>query len=90
MSLKLKSSARTNKRYLLIRARREDIEKSLLEYTGILGLSNSNLTFVEDNKEKVIISIDRKSLNDVLAGFEIYKIKIEVLRVSGTIKGLSK
>jgi RNase P/RNase MRP subunit POP5 len=43
-----------------------------------------------EKQDSVIISINREMLNQVKASFLISPEKIEVLRVSGTIKGLGK
>lgn len=87
--LKLKASARDNRRYLLIEDEsKEKIERAILDYVGILGLAKSAYIFVRTEKRKTIGSCLRESLNSVLASLAFAGIK--VLRVSGTIKGLSK
>ena len=88
MKLKLKPSARINRRYLLLKAKnKETIEKVILEYIGILGWAKAAPFFVLEGNE-IVLAIERKSLSDVRAAFEMTKEDIKVVRVSGTIKGL--
>ena len=90
MKLKLKPSARIKRRYLLIEAKSKDeIEKTILDYIGILGWADAAPQFVESEKN-FILAIERKSLTNVRASFELSLAKIKVLRVSGTLKGLEK
>lgn len=81
-------SHREKKRYLLLEGKdlKKNVEKAILEYTGTLGMSKCGLSFVKNN----IICINRESINLVRASFAIFPEKISVLKVSGTIKGLSK
>ena len=90
MTLKLKPSARINRRYLLIEGSKEDIEKVILDYIGILGCAKSSPMFINTKSKSIILAIDRKMINDVRASFEICKEKIKVLKVSGTLKKLEK
>jgi RNase P/RNase MRP subunit POP5 len=85
-------SNKENKRYLLIHGKdlKENIEKAILEFSGILGLSNCGLSFIKSEKEYSIISINREAVNLVRASFSVFSEKMEVLKVSGTLKGLSK
>ncbi len=87
--LKLKPSARDNRRYLLIAEKNnEKIEQALLHYLGVLGMAKSAYMKVNLKKDKMIGSVLRESLNDVRAGLSLARIRIE--KVSGTIKGLEK
>ena len=86
--LKLKSSARIKKRYLLIEGRKEEVEKVILDYIGILGWAKASVVFVKSEEGKIIVSVDRKELMNVRAAFEMCREEIKVLRVSGTIDGL--
>lgn len=91
--LKQKSSMRLKKRYLLINSENNEIvEKAILDYIGILGYAKAAPFFVDEKTEKgkLILAIERSSLENVRAAFEMCKEKIEVLRVSGTIRGLDK
>jgi RNase P/RNase MRP subunit POP5 len=80
-------SHRENKRYLLLKGNdlKKNVEKAILEFTGILGLSKCGLSFVKNN----VICINRKAVDLVRGSFAVFPEKIEVLRVSGTIKGLN-
>ncbi len=88
--LKQKSSARVNNRYFLIRGKKEEIEKAILDYIGILGWARAAPRFIKTDGEKIILVIDRNEINDVRAAFVLCADKIEVLRVSGTLRGLEK
>ncbi len=92
MKLKLKPSAKINRRYLLIKASsKKEIEQAILDYIGILGWAKASPLFLNAKKnDKTILSIDRKEINNVRAAFEISNANIKVLRVSGTLKGLDK
>ena len=89
MKLKSKPSERAKKRYLLIQGQKEDIEKSILDYLGILGYAKANPIFVNRKTDKTILSINRKEIDNVRASFEVSNPRIKVLRVSGTLKGLN-
>ena len=88
--MKLSASARENKRYILIGAGdKEDIEKMILDYIGILGWAKAKPIFIE-KEGKLILSVNRKELNNVRAAFEICKEKISIIGISGTLKGLER
>lgn len=84
----LKPSARENKRYLLVKGNPDNIEKAILEFVGVNGYSKASPAFIKKTKDSSIISINRESINDVRASLAIYKNKLEVTKVSGTLKGL--
>ncbi len=87
--LKLKPSARDNRRYLLINEKNnEKIEKAILDYVGILGFAKSGYMKVKSAGDKTIGAVVRESLNEVVAGLGF--VGISVGRVSGTLKGLGK
>ncbi len=95
--LKLRPSARDRRRYFLVRARNEDVEKAILNYVGILGFARSaymkvNLDVGNGNLEigngYMIGSCLVQSLDEVRAGLALVGIGIE--RVSGTIRGLKE
>jgi len=92
MSLKPNPSNKINRRYLLIKAEsRDEVERAVLDYLGILGWAKAAPFFVKNGRENIIIlAVERKSLNDVRAAFELFPGNIKVLRVSGTLKGLEK
>ena len=85
-------SHRERKRYLLVKGEnlKQNIEKAILEFVGILGLSKTGLNFIDLNKDSAIICVNRKSLDRVRSSLVIFPEKIIVEKVSGTIKGLNK
>lgn len=88
----LKPSMRENKRYLLVKGKnlKENIPKAILEFIGVLGMSKTGLRFIKSGSDYSIISINREAINYVRASLCVYKNKIKIERVSGTLKGLSK
>ena len=93
MKLKIKPSAKIKRRYLLIQASsKEDVEKTMLEYLGVLGWAKATPVFVQPLKKNLqqsyILSVDRKELSNIRAAFELSHDKIKIIRVSGTLKGL--
>jgi RNase P/RNase MRP subunit POP5 len=86
----LKPTMRENKRYLLVRGKIGDIEKSILDFIGVLGMSKTGLGWIKRGKDSAVISVNRESLNHVRASFAAWPEKIMVVRVSGTLKGLGK
>ncbi len=88
--LKQKASARINRRYLLVSGRKEDIERAILDYIGILGWAKASPLFVKRIGKKQILAISRKEVINVRAAMIAASGNLEVLKVSGTIKGLIK
>jgi RNase P/RNase MRP subunit POP5 len=105
----LKPSAREKKRYLLVEGKnlKQNIEKAILEFVGILGMSKVGLSFIESHSQvypeksskkiftkgkdnSAIICINREMVDNVRASFCVFPEKIEVKKVSGTLKGLRK
>lgn len=86
----LKPSMRENKRYLLIKGRdlKKDIEKAILDFVGVLGLSKAGLAFIEEKNDSAIISINREAINFVRASLCVWPEKMTVEKVSGTLRGL--
>lgn len=80
----LKPSMREDKRYLLFKGKKESVEKAISDFVGILGMSKVGLNFIKSN----VISVNRKMVDKVRASFCVFPEKIEVLKVSGTLKGL--
>ena len=87
-------SHKENKRYLLVKGQnsnlKENIEKAILEFSGALGMRKCGLSFIKIEKDSAILSINRESVDLVRASLAVFHEKMEVLRVSGTLKGLSK
>ena len=84
----LKPSIRERKRYLLVKGDIKNIEKAILEGIGVLGMSKTGFGWIKTGKESAVISINREALNHVRASFAIWPKKIEVEKVSGTLRGL--
>ncbi len=88
--LKLKPSARAKRRYLLLKGNRKDIENSILEYVGIWGWAKAAPVFVKKSGENYVLAINRSETDKIIGSFAIYPEKIDVLKISGTLKGLGK
>jgi len=89
----LKPSARENKRYLAVKGNdlsRNKIEGIILEFIGVLGMAKAGMSFVSVEKNKAIICVNREAVNSIRASFAVSPENIEVIRVSGTLKGLGK
>lgn len=88
----LKPSMREKKRYLLVKGRnlRENVEKAILDFIGVLGMSKAGLEFIKSDSDSAIIAVNRKSVEHVRASFAVWSDKIDVKRVSGSLKGLAK
>lgn len=86
----LKPSMRENKRYLIVHGKnlRENVEKAILDFTGVLGMSKTGLSFIKTEKDSAIICINREALNEVRASLAVFVEKMEVKKVSGTLRGL--
>ncbi len=86
----LKPAHRENKRYLLVRGKdiKKNVNYSIKDFIGVLGLSKAALSWIEDKGNSGIICINRESLEHVRASFAVWPEKIEVVKVSGTVKGL--
>jgi RNase P/RNase MRP subunit POP5 len=85
-------SSKENKRYFLVAGKnlKENIEKAILEFSGILGMSKCGLSFIKSEDGKTIISVNREAVDLVRASIAVFPEKMEVLRVSGTLKKLSR
>lgn len=86
--LKQHASARLKRRYLLVKGTHIDIERALLEYVGILGWSRAAPVIESIDQHTVILAINRQELVHVRAALMLYARPLEIIRVSGTIKGL--
>ena len=86
----LKPSMKENKRYLLVRGKnlKENVEKAILEFVGVLGMSKAGLSFISSMEGEAVICINREAVDSVRASLAVFKEKMEVLKVSGTLKGL--
>ncbi len=84
----LKPSMRENKRYLLVEGEVADVEKAILDFIGVLGMSKAGLGWIKKGKNSAVIAVNRGSVNHVRASFAVWPEKIEVKKVSGTLKSL--
>jgi RNase P/RNase MRP subunit POP5 len=86
----LKPSMRENKRYLLVEGKnlKENIGKAVKDFIGVLGMSKASLSTIKFGEDWVIISVNRESVNHVRAAIAAWHEKMEVKKVSGTLKGL--
>ena len=83
----LKPSHREKKRYLLIEnVNKEDIDKAILDYVGILGYAKTSPQIIKKDKGKLILAINRKEFDKIRAAFLFYDIKIK--KVSGSLRKL--
>jgi RNase P/RNase MRP subunit POP5 len=86
-------SQKENKRYLLIHGKelKKNIEKAILEFSGVFGLSKCGLNFIssDSGRDSAVISVNRESLDLVRASLVVFPEKMELLKVSGTLRGLS-
>ena len=85
MKTKIKSSARANRRYLLIRGRKEDVELAVTEGTGSIGWAKAAPVFLDAKEGWTILCVDRKEVDNIRAAIELFG-KAEIKRVSGTIR----
>jgi len=88
----LKPSMRENKRYLLIKGKnlKLNIEKAILDFIGVLGMSKVGLSWIKANTNSAIISVNREMVDSVRASFCVWPEKISVEKISGTLKRLRK
>lgn len=88
----LKPSMRENKRYLLVSGEnlRGNIERAILDFIGVLGMSKVGLEWIKSNENSAIISVNREMADSVRASLCVWPKKMEVKKVSGTLKGLRK
>ncbi len=81
-----------NKRYLLVKGKnpKQFIEKAILEFIGIQGMSKCGLSFIKTTLTSATICINREMVEKVRASLVVYSEKMIVEKVSGTLKSLNK
>ena len=81
---------RENKRYLLVEGKnlRENLGKAVKDFIGVLGMSKASLSTIKFGEDWIVVSVNRESVNHVRAAIAAWPEKIEVKKVSGTLKGL--
>ena len=82
--LKLLPSLKEKKHYLVFSGEKEKVEKSLLEFLGILGFAKANPVIVEIKKNYGILSFNSKYADEIRTAFAFSNIR--TLGISGTIK----
>ena len=83
-------SHKEDKRYFLVKGKdlKKNVYIAIKDYLGVLGLAKSVPTWISLEGDSGILSINRKSLDDVRASLALSKNRIEILKVSGTLKKL--
>ncbi len=87
----LKPSHRENKRYLLIKGKdadKKNIDETILEFIGVLGYAEASPGIIKQEKNSVILCINRNSLDKIRASFVISNKDLNIVKVSGTLKKL--
>ena len=87
----LKPSHKEKKRYLLIKgkdANKKAIEETILEFIGVLGFAETSPRIIKSNKNSIILSVNRQSLDKIRASFLISKKDLNITQVGGTLKKL--
>ena len=87
----LKSSHKEKRRYLLIKGKdadKEDIDNAILEFIGALGYAGASPMIIKSGKKNVVLAINVKSLNKIRTSFMMSNKDLNIVKVSGTIKGL--
>jgi RNase P/RNase MRP subunit POP5 len=87
-------SHKENKRYLLVHGNnlKENIEKAIIDFSGGQGMSKAGLVFISSDyaRDSAIIGINREAVDMVRASLVVFPERMEVLKVSGTLKGLGR
>jgi len=88
----LKPSMREKKRYLLVKGKnpKENIEKAILDFIGVFGMSKLGLGWIKTGKDSAVISVNREMVDSVRASLAVWPEKMTVKKVSGTLKGLER
>ncbi len=87
----LKPSHREKKRYILITGKDADekiIEETILEFIGVLGYAEASPQFIKNSQGKIILAVNRESLNKIRASFLMSEKELKIINVSGTLKKL--
>jgi len=87
----LKPSHREKKRYLLIKgkdASKKIIDEVILEFVGVLGYAEASPKVIKSADDRMILAVNRGSLDKIRASFVMSGKDLEIVRVSGAIKKL--
>lgn len=88
----LKPSMKENKRYLLIRGNslKQNVEKAILDFIGVLGMSKCGLSWIKSSADSAVICVNREMVDSVRASLVVWSEKMEIVKVSGTLRGLGR
>jgi RNase P/RNase MRP subunit POP5 len=87
----LKPSHKERKRYLLVKGKdvsKDNIEKIILEFIGVLGYAEAGIIFVKINKASVIIAINREAVDKIRTSFLMSKKDLNIVKISGSVKNV--
>ena len=87
----IKPSHRERKRYLLVKGKdvsKNAIEKTILEFIGVLGYAESGVTFVKVLKNSVIVAVNREAVEKIRSSFLLSKKDLNIVKVSGSVRNL--
>ena len=87
----LKPSHRERKRYLLIKgkdANKKNIDEIILDYIGVLGYGKASPQVVMKDSGSLILAVNREKLNEIRASFLVSGKDIQIVKVSGSVKGV--
>jgi RNase P/RNase MRP subunit POP5 len=82
---RLPPTLRLKRRYLLVRGEKNEIEKALIDYLGILGWARAAPLF-SNHSGGLVVVVNREELINVRAAFALSN--VSVVKVSGTLKGI--
>jgi len=87
----LKPSHREKKRYLLVKgkdASNKNIEEAVLEFIGVLGYAEASPQVIKSGKNKIVLAINRGSLDKIRTSFFMSKKDMKIEKVSGSVKNV--
>ena len=87
----LKPAHRERKRYLLIKgknANKKNIELVILEFVGVLGWAEAKPQFIKSEKGKVVLAINRGSLDKIRTSFMMSEKDLIITKISGSVKNV--
>ncbi len=87
--LKISSTLRLNRRYLLVHASERQVREAIIDYIGLLGWANASPVFIE-HSQGLVVAVNRETVVNIRAAFALAAHDISVLAVSGTLKGIEK
>ena len=69
---------------------KKNVERAILDFIGALGFSKVGLGWIDEKNDSGIISVNREMVDSVRASICVFPKKMEVKKVSGTLKGLKE